>query len=145
MRSQGLSAAASRRLRHPNARATSGTQAIAPDRYQVESALDSTGGRVWTALQIGMAIRRYGFSTAVADNTQCSSACALAWMSGKERFMGKNAHIGFHAAKFADKPEVSHSAQAIIGAYLHEVGVKDLRAVILLTSASPDSMIWLSP
>ena len=39
MRSQGLSAAASRRLRHPNARATSGTQAIAPDRYQVESAL----------------------------------------------------------------------------------------------------------
>ena len=107
--------------------------------------LDSTGGIVWTALQIGMAIRRYGFSTAVADNTQCSSACALAWMSGKERFMGKNAHIGFHAAKFADKPEVSHSAQAIIGAYLHEVGVKDLRAVIFLTSASPDSMIWLSP
>ena len=107
--------------------------------------LDSTGGLVWTALQIGMAIRRYGFSTAVADNTQCSSACALAWMSGKERFMGKNAHIGFHAAKFADKPEVSHSAQAIIGAYLHEVGVKDLRAVIFLTSASPDSMIWLSP
>src|SRR5262249_11846376 len=39
MRSPGLSAAASRRLRHPNARATSGTQAIAPDRYQVESAL----------------------------------------------------------------------------------------------------------
>ena len=29
MRPQGLSAAASRRLRHPNARATSGTQAIA--------------------------------------------------------------------------------------------------------------------
>src|SRR5262249_41770274 len=41
MRSPGLSAAASRRLRHPNARATSGTQAIAPDRYQVESALAS--------------------------------------------------------------------------------------------------------
>src|SRR5262249_15743218 len=39
MRSPGLSAAAARRLRHANARATSGTQAIAPDRYQVESAL----------------------------------------------------------------------------------------------------------
>src|SRR5262249_4908841 len=51
MRSPGLSAAASRRLRHPNARATSGTQAIAPDRYQVESALgihsSIYAGRSW--------------------------------------------------------------------------------------------------
>ena len=94
---------------------------------------------MWTAIQIGIVIRRFGFSTAVADNGLCSSACALAWLSGKEKFMGKNARIGFHAPKLAeDRPDVSPSGLAVVGAYLNEVGAKDFNAVKFLTRAPPE-------
>jgi ATP-dependent protease ClpP protease subunit len=107
--------------------------------------LDSTGGLVWTAIDIGTIIRQRRFSTAVADNASCASACALVWMGGKERFMGNDARIGFHAARNVVTSEVSSGANAAVGAYLHEVGVKNFNTVVYLTSASPNSMRWLTP
>src|SRR5262245_7044369 len=50
--------------------------------------LDSRGGSAMIAVQIGLLIQKYGFSTAVADGAICSSGCALIWVAGKERFMG---------------------------------------------------------
>jgi hypothetical protein len=106
--------------------------------------LDGPGGVAWTGLQIGRLIRRYGCLTAVADNTQCTSACALAWLGGKERYMGANARIGFHAASVTDNSDASASANAVIGAYLHEVGITDFNAIIFLTKAGPQSITWLN-
>jgi hypothetical protein len=106
--------------------------------------LDGPGGAAWTGLQIGRLIRQYGYSTAVADNTQCTSACALAWLGGKERYMGTNARIGFHAASVTDNSDASASANAVIGAYLHEIGITDFNAIIHLTKASPQSITWLN-
>jgi len=106
--------------------------------------LDSRGGNAWTGIRIGLMIRRYGFSTAVADGALCASACAVAWMGGKERFMGNNAQIGFHAAWGKDSSEIS-APNAIIGAYFHEVGIKNYDAIAYLTKAAPDAMTWLTP
>jgi len=108
--------------------------------------LDGPGGAAWTGLQIGRLIRRYGCLTAVADDTQCTSACALAWLGGKERYMGSNARIGFHAASVTDNSDASASAaaNAVIGAYLHEVGITDFNAIIYLTKADPQSITWLN-
>jgi hypothetical protein len=108
--------------------------------------LDGPGGAAWTGLQIGRLIRRYGCLTAVADNVQCTSACALAWLGGKERYMGANARIGFHAASVTDNSDASASAaaNAVIGAYLHEVGITDFNAIIYLTKADPQSITWLN-
>ena len=69
MRSQGLSAAASRRLRHPNARVTSGTQAIAPDRYQVESALSGKIARAHHELARGLGIGKVARMTGLGTGT----------------------------------------------------------------------------
>jgi hypothetical protein len=82
----------------------------------------------------------------VADDTQCTSACALAWLGGKERFMGANARIGFHAASVTDNshPSASAAANAVIGAYLHEVGITDVNGIIYLTKADPQSITWLN-
>ena len=107
--------------------------------------LEGPGGVAWTGLQIGRLVRRYGCLTAVADNTQCTSACALAWLGGKERYMGANARIGFHAASVTDNSDASASANAVIGAYLHEVGITDFNAIIYLTKAGPQSITWLNP
>jgi hypothetical protein len=107
--------------------------------------LESQGGLAWVGVQIGLAICRHGFATAVADNVQCSSACAVAWMGGKERFMGARSRIGFHAARASMNDQaVASGANAAIGAYLHEIGVTDYKTIIILTSASPQAMRWLS-
>jgi hypothetical protein len=60
--------------------------------------LASQGGSVVPALEIGRAIRLKAFTTVVASNSLCASACALTWLAGTHRFMSANSHIGFHAA-----------------------------------------------
>jgi hypothetical protein len=41
-------------------------------------------------------LRKKRFRTAVRDYQECSSACALAWLGGMQRFLGY-AMVGFHA------------------------------------------------
>jgi hypothetical protein len=104
--------------------------------------LDSPGGSAWAAVEIGRIIRKRGFSTVVIDDATCNSACALIWMAGKERYMGGNTRIGFHAAR--DKTEVSSYGNAVIGAYFYELGITDFDVIVHLTKASPYSMTWLT-
>jgi hypothetical protein len=108
--------------------------------------LESKGGMTWTALQIGKAIRQYGFSTAVADQTVCASSCAIIWLAGKERFMASTSRVGFHASSTIENPgvEVSSYGNAVIGAYLYEIGLREPATIVYLTKASPQSMTWLT-
>jgi hypothetical protein len=107
--------------------------------------LEGPGGKLRTALEIGLAINQRGFSTAVADGAMCNSSCALVWLGGKERFMGKDAIIGFHAAsgipaKPGESPKISSVGNAMAGAYMAQVGIKDLLTVAFLTRAPPEAM-----
>jgi hypothetical protein len=106
--------------------------------------LNSPGGQLQTALNIGLAIYQHGFSTAVADGTTCTSACALAWLGGKERFMGKGARIGFHSPRVGETLEISSVGNAMVGAYLVQVGIKDFTAIGFVTQARPEAMTWLN-
>ena len=105
--------------------------------------LDSPGGYLWTGIKIGQIIHRHGFSTVVADGVQCSSSCALAWLGGKERFIGDTAMVGFHAASHTTG-EISPEGNAFVGAYLYEIGITEAKAIAYLTKASPHSMVWLT-
>src|SRR5262245_16313159 len=58
-------------------------------------ALNSPGGNVFAALQIGEFIRLRGWLTFVFG--ECDSACALIWLAGTPRMMMSNAKVGFHA------------------------------------------------
>src|SRR5262245_50094633 len=62
----------------------------------------SDGGNLLAGIAIGKVIRMKSFATGVLDGQRCASACALAWLGGSPRFMGKDAYIGFHAA-YIDK------------------------------------------
>jgi predicted nucleic acid-binding Zn-ribbon protein len=106
--------------------------------------LDSKGGVSWTGIRIGQIIRQHGFTTAVPDGATCSSACSLAWLGGRGRFIGQNARVGFHAARVVDGKEVSAPGNAIIGAYLHEIGITDPRAITYITQSIPQAMTWLT-
>jgi hypothetical protein len=115
-------------------------------RKQAIVLLESQGGMTWTALQIGKIIQRHGFSTAVADEAVCASACALIWLAGNERFMASTARVGFHASSTGENPggEVSSYGNAIVGAYLYEIGLREPATIIYVTKASPQSMTWLT-
>jgi hypothetical protein len=107
---------------------------------------DSPGGSIGTGISLGQIIRQRGFNTAVADYIKCTSACALAWLGGRERFMGTNARIGFHAASISrDNRDFSAKGTAAAKDYLHHsVGVTDYSAISYLTQAPPTSMNWLT-
>ena len=107
--------------------------------------LNSEGGSVVAALEIGRAIRLKGFATAVSPNTLCASACALTWLAGSPRFRGEASHIGFHASYVLTegKPSESGVANALIGAYLNQLGLSQ-DAIIFITSAPPEGIEWLT-
>jgi hypothetical protein len=110
--------------------------------------LEGPGGKLITALQIGLIINQRGFSTAVADGDKCVSSCALIWLGGKERLMGNNSYLGFHAASDSRaKPEelkASSVGNAMIGAYLAQVGIKEIETIAFLTYYPPQSMQQLT-
>lgn len=108
--------------------------------------LNSRGGAAYAGIEIGKAIRMRGFTTWVPSGSFCASACAMAWLGGARRFMGKDALIGFHSVYRLDngKPVETSSGNALYGAYLSQLGLSD-RAILFLSDAAPTSMNWLTP
>jgi len=60
--------------------------------------LNSIGGRLNSAFALEDLIERNGLDTIVTN--ECSSACAIAFMGGKRRFISWSAKMGFHAPQF---------------------------------------------
>jgi len=106
-------------------------------------AFQSSGGNVVAALRIGKLIRLRNFTTVVPDDMRCASACALAWLGGTNRLMGATARIGFHAAYDEDTGQETGAGNALVGAYLSQIGLPDV-AVYYITKAAPTSMTWLN-
>jgi hypothetical protein len=104
---------------------------------------NSVGGNLVTGIEIGKAIRLKGFDTLVPSHTRCASACALAWLGGQIRATSDGALIGFHAAFDRESGEVTAAGNAVIGAYLSQLGLPT-SAVIYITSPAPEEIRWLT-
>jgi peptidoglycan hydrolase-like protein with peptidoglycan-binding domain len=106
---------------------------------------NSPGGNLVAGLEIGRAIRLKGFDTFVPDGMVCASACGLAWLGGKTLLAGSRAQIGFHAAWAMEGGQKRETGpgNALVGAYLHSLGLRD-EAIVYLTLASPDDAKWLN-
>jgi hypothetical protein len=107
--------------------------------------LQSPGGNLIAGIEIGRAIHLKGFATYVPDNIQCATACALAWLGGRARYMSNNGRVGFHAVYVDNggQAAVSSSGNAPVGAYLNQIGLSP-RAIVYITEASPQGMQWLT-
>jgi membrane-bound ClpP family serine protease len=81
--------------------------------------LNSEGGAVLPALEMGKRLRIKQLATAVPENALCASACALMWLAGSPRLMAEGAKIGFHAAYIRKNGALleSGTGNALIGAY----------------------------
>ena len=85
-------------------------QEIPPVGENYEVYLHSPGGRLTEGIKLGLLFRKYGLWTSVgqlvkddnsrlpipADSALCASACAIAFLGGKNRSLGKNDKLGFH-------------------------------------------------
>jgi quercetin dioxygenase-like cupin family protein len=100
----------------------------------------SEGGSTVDGIRIGEIIRSKGFSSLVVE--RCASACALAWLGGRQRFMAAAAQIGFHAARDSSGQQ-SGVGNALVGAYLRGIGLP-YKTVIFITTAPPSSITWLN-
>lgn len=107
--------------------------------------LDSNGGALLPALEIGKILRVAGYDTAVLEEGVCASSCALIWLAGGRRRVSDGGRVGFHAAyrNNQGKPEEVGAANALIGGYLTSLGLST-RAILFATTAPPDRILWLT-
>jgi hypothetical protein len=106
----------------------------------------SDGGALLAGIRIGTLIREKRFATLVADGATCASACAVAWLGGEKRFVGRGANVGFHAAyvlKAGGAVAESAPGNAVLGAYLDRLGLSE-EAIRYVTDADPSTIHWMS-
>jgi hypothetical protein len=113
------------------------------NRRNVIVTLISSGGNPLPAIEMGKLIRKRAMTTFVPGNRGCASACALIWLAGKPRTREDNALVGFHAAYDRTTGQESGAANALVGAYLNELGLGS-KAILAMTSAGPTEMAWLT-
>lgn len=108
--------------------------------------LNSKGGSVVSALEMGRIIRGQGMATMVKPGDFCLSACAYMFLGGDERFVPKGAVLGMHRFRFgndeADKKTLTNEAQSLSGSlieYFVEMGVS-AEALAAAMRAGPDDM-----
>lgn len=106
--------------------------------------LNSAGGALKPALEIGKATRLRGYTTVVYKGASCASACALIWTAGSRRIIADTGRVGFHASYFDDSGKLVETGvgNAVVGHYLAQLGYSE-SAVIFATSAPPDKILWL--
>ena len=100
--------------------------------------LDSPGGSLLPAIEIGKLVRAKHYATVVLDEGTCNSACALIWVAGAPRYLEGAAHLGFHASYNEEGGALVETGvgNAIVGHYLSQLNLSE-KAVIFATSASP--------
>jgi hypothetical protein len=103
-------------------------------------ALNSPGGNVIAALQIGEFVRLRGWLTFVFN--ECDSACALIWLAGTPRMMMSNAKVGFHAASVNGQEK--GAGNALVGAYMTKLGL-GYEAIYWATTSAPSDIAYLTP
>ncbi len=107
--------------------------------------LESDGGALAAAIEIGKIVRLAGYSTLVMEDDVCASSCALIWLAGSPRALSSKGRVGFHAS-YRDKDgkmEETGVGNALVGHYLTLLNLPQ-RAIIFATMASPDKISWLS-
>jgi hypothetical protein len=120
--------------------------------------LESPGGHVQAAMQVATIIRQRGLDTYVGRF--CASACTLAFLAGRQRWLAPDARLGFHQAHAPGfQPSEANAllrqayeqlglAQSIIAHALRtepsEVWVpaaRDLRAADVVTGEAPADLV----
>lgn len=105
--------------------------------------LDSPGGSVMDALEIGAEIRNRGLATKVADGSLCASSCPLILAGGVERIAGRDAAIGVHQIYASALSAQPLDAQSSAGLAMSDAQSMTARISRYLSGNGVDPELWL--
>jgi len=111
--------------------------------------LDSPGGSVADALDIGRALRSLEARTQITGESVCLSACPYIFVGGQERIIDEGGRLGVHQHSFGESTILPaflatqdiQSGQAEVLAHLDEMGI-DLR-IMGPALATPANEIYI--
>lgn len=114
--------------------------------------LNSPGGSVQDALEMGKLIREKEFATLVPAGGHCASSCPLVFSGGVQRSAGKDAAIGVHqmiayGSTAMNGADVQNSIQTVSAAcqrHLTEMGV-DLKVWMHAMETPPQELFYFTP
>jgi len=108
--------------------------------------LESAGGALVPAIEIGKLVHARHHATAVMDGRTCTSACALIWIAGTPRYLGQQGRLGFHASYSDEGGQLVETGvgNAMVGHYLAQLDLSE-DAAVFATIASPYEINWLTP
>lgn len=117
---------------------------IAAEQSNANVLLDSNGGAIIPAMDIGRTIRLREYGTLVYKDGVCVSACALIWVAGERRIIFEGGRVGFHASyRDVDGSLIETGmGNALVGHYLSQLGLGQ-KSVMFATAAPPDKVLWL--
>lgn len=119
------------------------TELEAVREYVRTVALDSPGGSVNDALEMGKAIRAAGLTTSVAAGALCASSCPLVFAGGTERLATAKSAIGVHQIYASVAAESLPAGLRAAGEAMS--GAQKTTAAITryLTESGVDAALWL--
>ena len=98
--------------------------------------LDSPGGHVKAALEVASMIRARGLDTDV--RRLCASACTLAYLGGRHRYLAPEARLGFHQGSVPGQPAAGFDA--VLRQAYQAAGVPD--GFIAHVLRTPPQSVW---
>jgi hypothetical protein len=103
--------------------------------------VDSPGGQVFAALEIGRLLRREGAPVRMGRGAVCVSACVFVLMGATEREVAADARIGLHRPSLGDqrRDTLVPSMSEQLAQYAEEMGVS--RGIVEDMVAIPSSRI----
>jgi len=107
--------------------------------------LDSEGGEIFAAMEIGRLLRDANASIAVERGAVCNSACVFVLMGATRRSVAPGAHVGIHRPSLGDarrEPDVDALADQIRW-YAKQMDVSPMIASAMMAVPS-DRMKYLS-
>lgn len=105
--------------------------------------LDSPGGSVMDALEIGALIQEKGLATEVAAGNLCASSCPIIFASGLERLASPEAAIGLHQIYAAALGGAEAGGLAVAGVAMADAQSMTARITRHLTRSGVDPALWL--
>ena len=101
--------------------------------------IESPGGRIEEAKRMMKLVRERGLTTYTSE--ECESAATLVLVSGKQRVIGANAKVGFHAGTLPGITlEQQRGADDDLRSIMQSAGVSE--AFIKRTLATPSDQMW---
>lgn len=105
--------------------------------------LDSPGGSVMDALEIGALIQEKALATKVVAGNLCASSCPIIFASGAERIASPDAAIGVHQIYAASLGDGAADAIAVAGIAMSDAQATTARITRHLMISGVDPEMWL--